>query len=348
MSDTALARRTIIAVSIDGVDISEDANRYLIGMTYTDNEEDKADDLQLGLDDREGVWLNNWLDSEDGTKGAEISAVIIQRNWESTGHDRVLGCGSFEIDSLDSSEPPAAVSIKGTSLPFTSAVRTATRTKAWENITLQGIAGEIARKSGMKLMFESSFNPLYDRKEQVSLSDIAFLKGLCYNAGISLKVSGGIIVLFDAADYEQKPAVATIRRGEANVISRRFSTSTNDSNYAHCHVSYTDPQTGRTIEYTFTAPGADPEGQTLKINERVTSREEARNLAMRRLRQKNKGETKADFTLSGDTRLVSGVTVDIEGYGMFDGKYIIATATHSVGGGGYGVALKLRRVLEGY
>ena len=30
-------------------------------MTYTDEEEDKADDLQLTFDDRERKWLGNWL-----------------------------------------------------------------------------------------------------------------------------------------------------------------------------------------------------------------------------------------------------------------------------------------------
>ena len=51
------ARRTSITVRIDGADISEDANNYLLSMSYTDNEEDNADDLQLELDDREGVNL---------------------------------------------------------------------------------------------------------------------------------------------------------------------------------------------------------------------------------------------------------------------------------------------------
>ena len=343
-----LARRTVIAVKIGGVDISADMNRYLLQMTYTDHEEEKADDLQISLDDREGVWLTDWLDSEDGTKGAEISAVIIQKNWESDGRDRVLDCGVFSIDGLDGSGPPSAASIKATALPFTSAIRTATHTRAWEKTTLKAIAGEIASKSGMTLMFESSYNPLYDRREQVEISDIVFLQGLCHNAGISLKVASGFIILFDAADYEQKPAVRTLRRGQSDITSYRFGTSTNDTNYARCHVSYTDPQTGQTIEYTYTPQGADPEGQTLKINERVKTRDEARQLAMKRLRKKNKGETQAEFTLVGDVRLVSGVNVEVAGYGMFDGKYIIATATHGVTGSGYTLQIKLRRVLEGY
>ena len=198
------------------------------------------------------------------------------------------------------------------------------------------------------MMFESSCDPTYDRKEQVQLSDILFLKELCDNAGISLKATDSQLVLFDAADYESKPAITDIERGASNVKSYRFGTSTNDTKYARCHVSYTDPQSGETIEYTYTPRVSDQEGQTLEINERVKDRNEARNLTMRRLRQKNKREFQAEFTLVGDTRLVAGVNMNVIGYGMFDGKYIIETATHSVTASGYTVQLKLRRVLEGY
>ena len=82
------ARRAVIRLTFEGVDISADINRNLLSLSYTDNEEDKTDDLQLSLDDREGVWLGNWLNTPSASKGAEISAVIVQKNWESTGKDR--------------------------------------------------------------------------------------------------------------------------------------------------------------------------------------------------------------------------------------------------------------------
>lgn len=442
MSNTDLARRTEVVVKINGVDISADINRYLLSLTYTDYEADKCDDLQISLDDREGIWITDWLGSGKeesaapapaatssgglkvgdivdfaggnhyvsstattptggnrtagkatltiiakgaphpyhligttsnvygwvdegqvqggaaeesaeetaggGAKGAIISAVIIQKNWDSDGKDRVLDCGTFEIDSLDASGPPAGVAIKATSLPHSSAVRTATQTKAWENIKLSAIAGEIAKKHGMKCMFESSYDPLYTRREQVQLSDIVFLQGLCKAAGISLKVSGSIIVLFDEADYEGKAAVREIGRGAADVLSYRFGTTTNDTKYSKCHVSYTDPQTKKTIEYTYTPRNADKDGQTLDINEQVKTREEARQLAMKRLRQKNKAEFSAEFTLVGDVRLVAGVNATVVGWGMFDGKYIIENSANGVTASGYTVQVKLRRVLEGY
>ncbi len=228
MSNTNLARRTEISIKISGVDVSADINKYLLSMTYTDHEEDKADDLQIELDDRDGTWLdwlgspaknaetgeelniggivyfkggdhyvtsvavtpNNpksgaptaglakitniakgalhpyhliggfyggadgdstvygWVDadliSEGGgqaasggaksIKGAKISAVIVQKNLKSDGKDNTLDCGTFEIDSVNASGPPAKVSIKATSLPYSSTLRTQKKTKAWENI----------------------------------------------------------------------------------------------------------------------------------------------------------------------------------------------------------------------
>lgn len=450
MSDKGLARRTEISVKIEGVDISADINDYLLQLTYTDHEEDKTDDLQISLDDREGIWINNWFtdvsesdtkqtvieagngeysigdkvdfsggthyisstattptggnrtagkakitniakgaphpyhligtssnvygwvnksqisggasSAEDGENdssgsgsvesgsllGAEIAAMIIQRNWETDGKDKVLDCGIFEIDSLDCSGLPSQASIKATSLPHTSTIRNDKKSRAWENIRLSTIANEIAQKNNMKCMFESAYDPYYMRREQIQISDIVFLQGLCKDAGISLKVSAKFLILFDAATYEQKAAVRKIKRSEADITSHRFSASANDTQYSKCHVIYTNPQTNQTIEYTYTPRNASDNGQTLEINEKVNTREEARQLAMKRLRQKNKSEYSAEFSLVGDTSLVAGVNVEVEGFGMFDGKYIIETATHNVTASGYTTQIKLRRVLEGY
>ena len=460
MSNGGLARRTEIHVKISGVDVSEDINKYLLQFTYTDHEEDKTDDLQINIDDREGVWLGGWLggvsdsdtaatvpvsseeyttgdiveflggnhysnsvadtpkggnrtagkakitniaknaphpyhviggaysgiggnsnvygwvnkehirgegasqsesaatssenktasltESGESIKGAEISAVIVQENWESDGADRVLDCGVFEIDSLDASGPPTQISIKATSLPYSSTVRTEKKTKAWEKIKLSAIASEIASKNGMDCMFLSAYDPIYTRREQIQTSDIVFLQGLCKDAGISLKVTAKIIVLFDENEYEGKSTIREIKRGEADVTSYRFGTSANDTQYKSSHVIYTDPQTKETIEYTYTPRNAPKDGQTLEINEKVTTREEARQLAMKRLRQKNKAEYSAEFSLVGDVRLVAGVTIDVVGYGIFDGKYIIETATHNVTASGYTTQITLRRVLEDY
>jgi phage protein D len=341
----AKARHVELQVFIDGTDASVSLNPYLISCAYTDNEEDKADDLTITLDDREGLWVDGWFPD----KGAVIHVVAIQRNWTSDGSSRILDCGTFEVDTLDASGFPATVSIKSTSLPYSSSIRTATATKAWEKIKLSGIANEIAGKHGMTAMFESDYDPFYKRKEQIQTSDITFLQGLCKDAGISLKTTAKMLVLFDEEKYEKLPEIYEIIKGNGEYTNYRFSSKTGDVSYGKCHVSYTDPATGKTIEYTYTPRDGDAsnDGQILEVNEKVTDREDARKLAMKRLRQKNKAEFSADFTLVGDCRLVAGVTVKVSGWGVFDGKYIIEAATHNFTGG-YTVSVKLRRVLEGY
>lgn len=340
MSNKALARRTKIAIQIAGADVSETVESYFLGMTYTDHEEDKTDDLQINLEDRDGVWI--------GGMGEEVVATIIQTNWETDGKDKVLDCGTFEIDSVEYSGPPGQVSIKATSLPHRASIRSDKKSRGWEKIKLSAIAGEIASKNGMNCMFESAIDPFYTRREQVQISDIVFLQGLCKDAGISLKASAKCIILFDELDYEKKGSVRKIKRGEADISSYRLGNSATDTKYSKCHVSYTNPQTDETIEYTYTPRDSDGDRQTLEINEKVDSREEARQLAMKRLRQKNKSEFSAEFSLVGDTSLVAGVNVEVEDFGMFDGKYIIETATHNVTGSGYTTQIKLRRVLEEY
>lgn len=46
------ARRAVIRLTFSGVDISADINKHLLSLTYTDNEEDKTDDLNYPLTTR--------------------------------------------------------------------------------------------------------------------------------------------------------------------------------------------------------------------------------------------------------------------------------------------------------
>lgn len=340
-----LARRVENVLYFDGVNISASAKYYLLSMTYTDNEADKTDDLQLTFDDREKEWMQ-WLKENGTAKGVTVRAVIVQKNWDGSGKDLQLDCGTFELDSIDFSDPPAQVSIKATAIPYSSTMRLQKKTKAWENVKLSAIANDLAAQNGITCMYESSYDPMYKRKEQVKKTDLAFLQELCKSAGISLKATSSTVVLFDAEEYEKKPPVCTIARGKSDIIKSNFGTSYADTAYSSCHVVYTDPMTGKKIEGTFENPEKGS-GQVLEINERVTSAAEAKELAKKRLRQKNKGEVKASFTLVGNVALVAGLTVQVEGYGLFDGKYIIEQARHKTTGG-YTLELTLRRVLEGY
>lgn len=345
------ARRTSVDITFDGVDITKDIEPYLLSVTYTDNEEDAADDLQFQIQDREAVWLKSWLDELIQAAAAaklKISAAIKPEGWE---NGAALPTGDFELDDVDPSGPPSVITVKGTALPFSAPIRQTKKSKAWESYSLSGIAGEIAGNAGMSLMYEASNDPQYRRVEQIKTSDIDFLSTLCHNAGISLKITDNMLVLFDQKDYEGKSAVITIKRGkEGKYIKYRLGVGAAETQYGSCRVSYTDPGSGQCIEGTYIASGEDAKsGQCLEVTARVANAGEAKALAEKRLRLHNKFTRTASFTLPGNTALVAGVTVMLADWGGWDGKYIIKQAKHTVdSSGGYTTQITVRRVLEGY
>ena len=409
-----------------------DINKYLSSMTYTDEEEDKADDLQLTFDDRERKWLGDWLKitptvvrttkqvskevqqenvinytvkkgdtlwaiakqylgsgtkypqiaSENNIKNPNliypgqvfkitvggavtttvteveetvkqaaepklISATIVQKNWHDNGKDVMLSCGTFELDSVDASGPPTKITLKGTSIPYTSTMRTAKKNRAWENCNLKAIAEQIGQEAGLQVMYLAENNPVYKRKEQVQKSDITFLQKLCKAAGLALKVTIMTVVIYDAAEYDGKPPIKTITYGSSEYLSYKLGTSLHDTAYTSCHVSYTDPDSKETIESTYTPDSKDGTGQVLEVNEKVNSTGEAYELAKKRLREKNTQQFTASFSMLGDVQLVAGATVRLRGFQSFDKKYKITKATHKLTGG-YTTDIELKQVLEGY
>lgn len=346
------SRRTAVELSFDGTDITEDIRPYLLSVTYTDNEEDAADDLQIRLQDREGLWITGWLTEAVQAAAAarlKIRASIIRQNWSGDGESLRLPAGSFELDSVTASGPPAEIVLKATSLGFSAPIRQTKKSRAWESYDLRGIAGEIARVNGMTCLYEAAVQPFYKRKEQTKTSDIAFLSNLCQDAGLSLKVTENSLVVFDQRAYEAKPPVLTIRRGNG-YLKHTLSTGAADSQYAACRVRYRDPASGQLIEGRAEASGADGEsGQCLELWSKVSNAGEARTLAAKRLRLHNKFTRTASFTFPGNPVLVAGVTVLLEDWGGWSGKYMVRQAKHTVdAAGGYTTQISCRRVLEGY
>jgi phage protein D/phage tail protein X len=360
------ARRASVEITFDGTDITSSIKPYLLSLTYTDSEEDQSDSLEIQLQDREGLWLESWLnEAVEATAAAKLSmsATITPENW---GDNGALPSGTFEVDSVEADGPPSTVTIKGSSLAYGSSVRQTKKTKAWENYSLSGIAKEIAGNAGLTCMYEANRDPTYDRKEQTKKSDISFLSDLCHDEGISLKCTDGQLVLFDQSVYEALPPVMTIRRNNGRILpaapqaygayskasdceayeSYSLSTGAAETQYGSCRVSYQDSATGKCIEATATAEGDDGDSdQVLEITARVSSVGEAVALAEKQLRLHNKFNRSASFTLPGNTLLVAGVTVKLEDFGGWSGKYMVKQATHTISDSGYSTKIDLRKVL---
>lgn len=428
-----MARCTNVRVTIAGVDVTPDIIKDLLSVSYTDNEEDAADDLRLAIADADCIWLTQYLNAVvdaaasegiempssgggssggssgtthtvatgdtlwgiaatylgDGSrymeiynantdkisnpnliytgqnlvipggsdeeapqttyknKGLRIQVVFIREDWNSDGRRKRLDTGDCSLDDISCSGPPNVLTLKATSIPSDTATAQTQKNQAWEAYSLSRIAEEIASRCGMSVMYESDIDPYYDRVEQVQQSDIAFLSSLCHNSGISLKVTANTLVLFDQAKYEAADPVITISPG-SGYKTYKLKTGQCDTQYGACKITYTDPVSKASYSGTYKDPEAESDAQLLTLNMRVGSNAEAEALAKKMLRLKNKFERKCEFTFPGNPDLVAGVTAKLKGWGMFDGKYIVATSVHSVDSGGYTTKITLRRVLEGY
>ena len=333
------ARRAEVVITYNGVDISADLAESLTGFSYADNPSGQLDDLQIALEDVLQIWQGEWSPSEGDTIEASIRTV----NWDGPGDTTLFPCGTFAVDSVDFSGPPDAVQIKALSLPAGTSAKGEVRSRAWEKVRFRTLAADVAKISGLNLLYELDDNPIYDRIEQNEQSDLAFLVDLEVKEGAAIKISGGNLILFDEAKYEAADPVLTLTREE--VISYSFGWSAVDAAYRACELTYTDPDTNKTIRATYSPPGAPKTGPVFRINESVDSVAEALRIARKRLREQNKNFGRGSLSLPGDVRMAAGLTIQVSGWGRFDGKYIIESAKHHVGSGGYSTDIEIRKVL---
>lgn len=325
--DSHEARWAEVNLIYEGKDISRDIAPYLTSFSYTDNSSDKADDISLTLEDRERLWCDDWFPS----KGDKIKASIIVHDWDNVNKTESLPCGTFEVDQIECSGPPNQVTIKAISTLVSKPMRQEKHTKAWENVKLSTIAGDAANKSGLKLFWDSSEDPLFERRDQVEISDLEFLSGLCRDYGIAVKVTDTQLVCYDEEEYEGHSAVGKLSFGDKKLLRWSFSSKVQGT-YKSAKLQYHDPVKNETLIYEgddiYKTEGT---GRILEINQKADNLGDAQKIAKEKLRQANKREITCNITLMGDLRFVGGSNVTISGFGKFDGQYVIEKATHSIG-----------------
>lgn len=359
-----LGRRAWLQVTYNSKDISEALAQYLISASYTDNLSGQVDDISLTLEDKAGLWQSDWMP----VKGATLDIILCTYNWQGLydgEFDTTLG--TFEVDEIEMTSAPDVVNIKAVAISIgdDSTLRSTMRSKTWENISVRKVANDIAWENGLKLFWDCDDNPNIDKLEQNDESDLSVLQKVCDDAGFALKITTDTIIVFDEAKYEQaEPVIEIYHPGTTNVmdvaeadgtptperifhsIGYSFKTKIRDV-YKKCHIKYTNDQDKSVIESTFTDPNKS-NGATLEIHQQVTSQAEADRLAKKKLREKNRDECTGSYSLDGCQFLCAGETIEMIGFGVFSGRYIVTQAKHDISGSGYVTSIDVRRCLIGY
>jgi phage protein D len=341
-----LARRVILKVAIGGHDATSHLKPYLTSFSFADHAEGKSDEISIDLHDRDGKWIGGWLPS----KGAGITASIRCLNWWGPGRNLSLNCGKATCDEVTVSGPPGKVVIKAVSASLSGPLRETQRSQGWEAFTLQGVAQDIAARNNLSLFYDADPHH-FDRQDQRSESDLAFLQRLADDRGVSLKVHDDRLILFSAKSADARPTKLTFSRagkGYGVVENYEFKRKSEGTAYVACVVSYRDPASGELRSYTYNPTSAAltdaNTGKVLDLDRRVESEADAMVAAQNKLRGANKSECEGSFTVMGHPGLVAGITVAMTGFGKFDGKYFVKKATHRVGNK-YTTKAEIRSVL---
>lgn len=361
-----------------GTSVTQDILPDLLSFSYDDKETNEADEISLTLKDPTGKWASKWKPD-----GGEVVRAYIASGTVDGKKGRELFCGKFFVDSLRTSGSPRVFEMRAVSIPLNTPIRRKMVTKTWEKKTLKGIAQEIATAAKVKLLFDSQDNPSYDRQDQKAESNLRFLSRLCEDAGLSIKVTDSQIVIFDQAFYEKKKPAKTLQLGVSDILSWDFESQQSET-YKTCTVSWRDPKKkqkgssgGYNMDlekgdggdepeydmdlqkvkkkvnvavntYTYTDPDVEDNGQEYQIKKRAASLDEAKRIAKATLRKLNLRSVTGSLSLVGDTSLVAGVVVELKGFGSFDGRFYIESASHSVSTSGYVTSISVRRVNSNY
>ena len=100
----AQARRVSAIIKYDNKDISASLMPYVKSISYRDAMSGQADDLQITLEDRAGLWQSAWMPE----LGATLDVSLVTENWQDAGMlPQALRLGTFELDEITSTGYPS-------------------------------------------------------------------------------------------------------------------------------------------------------------------------------------------------------------------------------------------------
>ena len=292
-------------------DITKEVSKYVTSIEYTDIEHGSSDELVITFEDTEKLWQESWIP----IKGDSIRAYL---GYES---EKLLNCGSFEIDEVEFESPPDILIVKSLATGIKKPLRQK-NSKGYENKLLKQIVKEIADKHGYNLVGDIE-DIRVDRITQNKEHDLSFLTKLAEEYGYIFKIAENNLVFYKVQKLKSAKSTIIFYKSDLTHINLREKTS---QKYKSVQVSYFDPKKKKTI----TASARNEKvikGDTLKITSRCSDRKQAilkANAALKTADTKIEGS----IELAGNPYLIAGINIELKGIGHFSGKYHIKQVRH--------------------
>lgn len=172
-------------LTINSKDITGNISERLKSLTLTDNRGFEADQLDIELDDADGL-------VELPIRGAVLTLFL---GWKGFA---LVGKGSFTVDEVEHRGAPDTVTVRARSADFRGSLNSR-REESWHDTTLGGVAEAIAarNKLGSSVAPELAKIPL-PHVDQSQESDVKFLTRLAERNGGEVSVKAGKLLLLKA------------------------------------------------------------------------------------------------------------------------------------------------------
>ena len=300
-------------------------------LTYTDVASGQSDSVSISLYDIDKEWMGKYMPQ----RGASLGVKLQLTNWNKAEKKESFNCGTFVLDDISFSGRPISCVLGGVSVPTMDDFKSLQRTKTWEKTTVKNIASEIVKRAGVSLYYSGDTIRI-EEIEQNKQTDSAFLYSLCEKYGLAMKVYNHKIVIFSIIAYEKKSAVLTLN--ESDMLSWDYNT-TIDGTYTGVTLSYTDPDSDKTLSVTIGS-----KGRMYELNTQASSQYDAELQAAAKVNEANRKIETMTITIRANPKIVASHCVNIKGLGKIDGKYYVDKIVHSVGKSGYTMKLTLHKV----
>jgi phage protein D len=324
-----------IKVEIASKDITSSMLKYLLALTYTDKVDGESDELEIEIEDSDGLWRGPWYPD----KGAEIVVTI------GDGMTK-LKCGTFQIDEIEQTGPPDIMRIRGLAAGITQKLRTK-KGKAHEKKTLKQIAEAVASDNGLTVKGTIP-DVRFDRITQHRETDLKFLKRIGYEYGLLFSVRGKQLVFTTIYEIEERNGVMEIDRLDLTSYSIKDKAT---NTYKNAKVAYHNPVSKEVVKTDFVnnkdnvAYAQIAAGDTKMIYSKSENKQQAEQKAKAALHRANSKQQEGSIRVIGNPLLVAGNNFTLTGMGNMAGKWHISESRHTITKGqGYETECTIKRV----
>jgi len=340
-------RRCVPTVIYQGQDITRHIKPGLGGLTYTDPAEGKSDTISVTLQSPPEIagsgLVGDWLDAWEPEADDRLRVSLLASDWLFPGDDHMLDCGEFVVDAPGGNIFPCTCGLNGVSQPSDEGFMETKRTQTWQNATIEKIAGDMARRASLTLVYEAGEINIRV-KEQKDTPDCSFLQGLCKDYGLCMKVYSNRLVIYDREMYKQRPAAVTLDalpHGQGDFGSLSYQRMQHGT-YTGGKLVYNDSGKEEKIEASL---GGGK--RILTVTKRVDDQRDAESVLRGKLNEANHGARVLNFSLSLlRIDICAGMCVNVTGLGSrWSGKYFVDQITHALGGVSSG---KMSKVETGF